>query len=102
EAATPLTDIQTAVKQFQKTNQRRKPQVMHMTTATEANLLQNEQIRVQVYGNDGGQRLLTSNDLQNVFNALSLPPYQINDDVVVLEDGEQQLLEDNKVVLIGA
>lgn len=99
--STPLSDIQAAVKQFQKTNQRRKPQVMHMTTATEANLLQNEQIRVQVYGENAGQRLLTRNDLQNVFNSLGLPPYQINDDVIVLEDGETQLLEDNKVVLIG-
>lgn len=102
EGATPLSDIQTAVKQFQSQNQRRKPQVMHMTSATEANLLQNEQIRVQVYGNDSGQRLLTRNDLQNVFNSLGLPPYQINDDVIVLDDGEQQLLEDDKVVFIGA
>lgn len=100
--STPLTDIQEAVKQFKRKNQRRKPVVMHMTTATEADLLQNEQIRVQVYGNENGQRLLTKNDLANVFNALGLPPYQINDDVIVMDDGEQQLLEDGKVVFIGS
>jgi len=100
--ATPLTDIQDAVKQFQKANQRRKPQVIHMTSATEAQLLQSEQIRTQVYGTDNGQRLLTKNDIQNVFSALGLPPYDINDDVIVVNGEEVQLLEDGKVVLIGA
>ncbi|MDY0395421.1 major capsid protein [Virgibacillus halophilus] len=101
EGATPLTDIQVAVKQYKDKNQRRKPNVMHMTGATEANLLQNEQIRTQIYGKDSGQRLLTKADIQNVFSALGLPPYQVNDDVIVVEDEEKQLLEDDRVVLIG-
>lgn len=100
--AKPLEDIQAAVKQYQKNNQRRKPSVMHMTSATEALLLTNEQIRTQVYGKDNGGRLLTKNDLQNAFSALGLPPYQINDDVIVVNDKEVQLLEDGKVVLLGA
>lgn len=100
-ASTPLADLQAAVKQFQKTNQRRKPQVMHMTSATEALLLQNEQIRVQVYGNSNGGRLLTPDDVQNAFKALKLPSYVINDDVVIIGDKEVAMLEDNKVVLIG-
>ncbi|MCP3026609.1 major capsid protein [Halobacillus sp. A5] len=101
-SSTPLSDIQAAVKQYKKANKNRKPVVMHMTSTTEANLLQNEQIRVQVYGTENGQRLLTKNDIQNVFSALGLPPYAINDDVVDLYgDGEVQLLEDDKVVLLG-
>lgn len=100
--ANPLTDIQAAVKQYQKNNQKQKPAVMHMTSTTEALLLQNEQIRTQVYGKDSGQRLLTKADIQNVFSALGLPPYQINDDVIVIDDEEIQLLEDNKVVLLAA
>lgn len=99
--AKPLSDIQSAVKQFKKTNQRRKPQVMHMTSATEALLLQSEQIRVQVYGDSNGGRLLTPGDVQNAFAALRLPPYEINDDVIVIDGEEVQLLDDNKVVLIG-
>ncbi len=98
----PLEDIQAAVKQYQKNNQRRKPAVMHMTSATEALLLTNEQIRTQVYGKDNGGRLLTKSDIQNALSALGLPPYQINDDVIVVNDEEVQLLEDNKVVLLGA
>src|SRR5699024_179122 len=101
-ASTPLEDIQKAVEQYKKENQRRKPIVMHMTSATEANLLKNEQVRTQVYGENAGKRLLTKDDLQNVFTALSLPPYQVNDDVVNTNDGEQQLLADDTVALIGA
>jgi len=100
-ASKPLSDIQAAVKQYQKTNQRRKPQVMHMTSVTEANLLQNEQIRVQVYGENNGQRLLTRADVSNVLSALGLPPYQINDDVINILGEEKQMLEDNKVVFLG-
>lgn len=100
--STPLKDIQVAVKQFMKTNNRKKPVIMHMTSATEANLLQNEQIKNQVYGNPTDKRLLMKSDLQNVFTALGLPPYEINDDVVNLYGrGEVQLLEDNKVVFLG-
>ncbi|MEK4303615.1 major capsid protein [Oceanobacillus sp. FSL K6-0251] len=101
EGATPLTDIQAAVEQYKKSNQKQKPVVMHMTSATEALLLNNEQIRTQIYGTDNGKRLLTKSDIQNVFSALGLPPYQINDDVVLVDDEEKQLLDDNKVVLLG-
>ena len=100
-AANPLKDLQAAVRQFQKENQRRKPAVMHMTSATEALLLQNEAIRVQIFGAQNGGQLLTSANVQAVFSALGLPAYQINDDVIELESGETQLLADNKVVLIG-
>ncbi|MFD1066685.1 major capsid protein [Oceanobacillus locisalsi] len=102
EGSTPLTDIQAAVKQFKETNQKQKPVVMHITSATEAHLLNNEQIRTQIYGTDNGNRLLTKTDIQNVFSALSLPPYQVNDDVIVIDDEEVQLLDDNKVVFLGS
>jgi hypothetical protein len=100
--STPLDDIQAAVRQYQSKNNRKKPVVMHMTSATEANLLKNQNIKYQVYGNPTDQRLITRSDLQNVFSALGLPPYEINDDVVNLYGaGEVQLLADNKVVLLG-
>lgn len=99
--STPLQDVRDAVKQFQSANQRRKPQVIHMTSATESLLLQSEQIRTQVYGESNGGRLLTREDVQNAFTSLGLPPYQINDDVIVVNGEEVQLLDDNKIVLIG-
>jgi hypothetical protein len=100
--STPLDDIQNAVNQYQASNKRKKPVVMHITSTTEAYLLKNDQIKNQVYGNPTDKRLLTKDDLRNVFTALGLPPYAINDDVVDLYgQGEVQLLEDNKVVFLG-
>ena len=101
-ASTPLQDLQAAVKQYQANNQRRKPVVMHMTSATEALLLQNEQIRTQIYGAGNGGKLLTRSDVSNALTALGLPPYVINDDVIIVGDDEIQLLDDSKVVLLGA
>jgi hypothetical protein len=102
DASKPLEDITAAVTQFQDQNQRKKPAVMHMTSKTEANLLKNQSIKYQVYGNSTDTRLITRSDLQNVFSALGLPPYEINDDVVNLYGtGETPLLADNKVVLLG-
>lgn len=102
ENATPLDDIAAAVKQFQSQNSRRKPVAMHITSATEALLLKNSQIKYQVYGNPTDKRLLTKQDLANVFSSLGLPPYQINDDVVNLYGkGDVPLLDDHKFVLLG-
>jgi Phage major capsid protein E len=101
--STPLDDIRAAIKQYQDANQKQKPVVMHMTSAAEANLLLNQQIRMQVYGDNGSSRLITLDDVRNVFSALGFPPYAINDDVVSL-DGETtvQLLADNKVAFFGS
>lgn len=102
-ASKPLDDIQAAVNRFMDANQRRKPVVMHMTSATEAKLLKNGQIRNQVYGNADDQRLLTKDNLQNVFSALGLPAYSINDDAIdIYGTGAVQLLADDKVVFLGA
>lgn len=100
-AANPLKDLQAAVKQFQKENQRRKPATIHMTSATEALLLQNEAIRTQIFGSQNGGQLLTPGNIQAVFSALGLPSYEINDDVIEMESGEVPLLEDGKVVMLG-
>ncbi|POD46283.1 hypothetical protein BKM15_25925 [Pseudomonas syringae pv. syringae] len=98
----PLEDIQRAVDRFKAANNNKRPVIMHMTSVTESNLLKNSQIRNQVYGNATDTRLLTKNDVANVFAALGLPPYAINDDVVdVYGTGATQLLADNKVVFLG-
>lgn len=100
-AAKPLTDLAGMVKQYQATNQKRRPTGMHMTTATEALLLQNEQIRVQRFGANNGGQLLTPGDLAAVLAALRLPAYQVNDDVININGADVQLLDDNKVAMFG-
>lgn len=101
-AANPLADLQAMVKQYQATNQRRRPTGMHMTSATEALLLNNAQIRAQRFGTNAGTQLLTPDDLAAVFTALRLPAYQIQDDVININGADVQLLEDDKVVMFGA
>lgn len=100
--STPLEDIQAGVDQFKAANNNKMPVVIHMTGKAESYLLKNQNIKYQVYGNPTDQRLLTKADIQNVFTALGLPPYAINDDVVdVYGTGATQLLADNKVVFLG-
>ena len=99
--AKPLEDLQTAVQQFRKKNNNQKPVIIHMSSKAEANLLRNEQIKMQVFGAQNSTRLLTKNDLVNVFSSLSLPPYLVNDDMIDNGNGAEFLLPENRVVMLG-
>ncbi|MFC0188483.1 major capsid protein [Fictibacillus aquaticus] len=98
----PLTDLRAAVKQFRAANKNRKPVVMHISEAVEADLLANQQIKLQIRG-EVDKRLITSSDLQNVFSSLGLPPYQVQDDMIDIDDGngEQALLPERRIVFLG-
>lgn len=100
-AATVLDDLRAAVRQFQSENQRRRPSVMHINGVTEEFLLNNQQIRNQLFGTNSNGQLMTSDGVRSVLRALNLPDYYVNDDVVVTDAGEQPYLEDGKVVLLG-
>lgn len=101
--AEPISDLKAMVKQYQATNQRRRPSGMHMTSETEALLLANAQIRTQVYGtNSVNGQIVTAGQLQNVLAANGIPNYTIQDDVVEINGEAVQLLEDGKVVMFGA
>lgn len=100
-AATPLTDLQGMVGQYQSTNSRRRPTGMHITSATEALLLNNAQVRTQRYGTNANGQLLTPGDLQQVFAALRLPAYEIQDDVININGADTQLLADGLVAMFG-
>ncbi|GLY11410.1 major capsid protein [Pseudobacillus badius] len=99
--ATPLSDLQAAVKQFKKANRGQMPREIHMSSAAEANLLQNAQIKNQIYGSPTDSRILMPTDIRNIFTALSLPSYVVTDEVVDVGNGDERLLPENRVVLIG-
>jgi len=101
--STPLDDLRAAVKQYRKANKNKKPQVMHISEETEAKLLSNEQIKLQIRGVED-KRLITKEDLQNVLSSLSIPPYQVQDDMIDVDDGngEQALLPEDRIVFLGA
>lgn len=99
--ARPLTDLQAAVKQFKKANKGKAPEIIHMSGQAEANLLQNTQIKNQLFGSPTDQRIVTPADVRNVFNALGLPPYQVTDEVVDIGNGDERLLPENRIALLG-
>lgn len=102
-AATPLTDLKAMVKQYQDSNQRRRPSGMHMTSETEALLLANNQVRIQLFGSNGADgQIVTPAQLQNVLAANNIPNYTIQDDVIDINGEAVQLLEDGKVAMFGA
>lgn len=99
--ATPISDIQAAVRHYQSQNQRKKPVGMHLSSATEQFLLDSDQVRLQLFGPNQEGRMITAGDVQALLTRLGLPNYEINDDVVVTQDGEEALLPDRTVVLFG-
>lgn len=101
ETATPLSDLQAAVRQFKAANRGQMPREIHMSSATEANMLQNAQIKNQIYGSPTDSRILTPADLRNMFTALSIPDYVVTDEMVDVGNGDERLLPENRVVLIG-
>lgn len=100
--ATPLEDLQKAVKQFQTKNNNQKPTVIHLSSEVEADLLQNEQIKAQIFGSPTDKRLVTTNDLRNVFVALGLPAYEIQDEVIDNGNGLETILPTRRVALLGS
>src|SRR5699024_3608431 len=65
--------------------------------------LKNEQVRAQLYGTEPGKRLVTRDDVADVFSASGFPPYAIHDDVAEGSDGgEEPLLEAGKMVFLGS
>jgi hypothetical protein len=99
--AKPMTDIATAVKAYRNANKNARPVVMHITSTVEADLLQNHQVRAQIYGDPNDQRLVTQAQLRQVFSALSLPPYVVNDDMIDNGEGADLLLPERRVVFLG-
>lgn len=102
ENSTPLQDLVSAVRKYQEQNNMKKPVIIHMSSKVEALMLDNKHIRESIHGTDN-KKLVTPADLAQAFSRLSLPPYQINDDVVnVGGESFERLLPEDRVALLGA
>lgn len=99
--ATPIQDLLNAINTFKSFNNNKRPVVMHMTSTVEADLLQAGQVKAQIYGTSTDPRIVTKDQLRQLFNALSIPPYQINDDVIDNGSGATGILPTRRVVLLG-
>lgn len=105
--AQPITDLLAAVKQYQKTNGRKKPEVISMNSATYDKLIRSGQVKMELFGDSKAPRIVREEDAVALFNSFKLPAIQIDDNVTVIEnlDGtynEKVHLEDDKVVLRAA
>lgn len=100
-SAPVIQHLQSAVQRFKKANNGEKPVEMHMSGRVETWLLQNEQVKAHIYGNTTDPRIVTSEQLQQLFSALSLPPYRVIDEQVIGENGAEALMPEDRVVLLG-
>lgn len=101
EGVNVLADLQLAVQQFKDANNGATPSEMHMTGRVESLLLQNSQIKAQVYGNSEDGRIVTSEQLRGVFSALSIPNYVVIDRRVKGDAGMEDLMPNDRIVFVG-
>jgi hypothetical protein len=100
--ATPLQQLQAAVKQFKDTNRQQRPVEMHMSETMVNDLLQNEQIKSHIYGSATDSRIVTQAQLQALFTSLNLPTIVLQDEVVDIEGETVRLLPERRIVFLGA
>lgn len=95
-----LGHIQAGVTQYKESNDGELPVRMHMSGKVEAWMLKNNGVKAQVYGaNDS--RMVTRDQLQNVFTQLEIPAYEVINDSVKGDDGMEKLMPEDRVVFLG-
>ncbi|MCQ9290699.1 major capsid protein [Staphylococcus hyicus] len=105
--STPISDLQSAIKQFQKTNGRRKPEVINMSSATYEKLTRSGQIKNELFGDSKSPRIVSNDMVNQLLNSFRLPLIQIDDNETTVENEDgtfktHRHLEDDKVVLRAA
>lgn len=98
--STPLKDLQDAVGTYKAANRGQAPAVIHLSNAVVSDLLQNEQIKAQLFGSPTDKRLVTQADLRTVFGALGLPDFVVNDDEIDNGAGLERLLPVRRLVFL--
>lgn len=104
EQGAPITDLQNAVKQFQKTNGRKKPEVINMNSTTYNKLVGSGQIKTELFNDTNSPRIVKDDDVTALLNSVKLPQIVIDDTETAIENelGEietHEHLADDKVVL---
>ncbi len=107
DEATPITDLQLAIEQYQKTNGNKKPEVINVNSKTFTKLKRSGQIKLELFGDTNTPRIVKDDDFQSLLNSFGLPPIQVDDNEtsVVQIDGTHKIIKhlaDDKVVLRAA
>ncbi|ULG73025.1 major capsid protein [Macrococcus brunensis] len=93
DAATPLSDIEAAITQFQKTNGRKKPDFIVMNSATYAVLRKHPQIKAEVYGTSTDTRIVKDSDFRELLTSLGFPTIEIDDNATGIEQLDGSIAE---------
>lgn len=97
----PVLDILSdMVQTYKKSNRQQNPGVMHMSSAMVNDLLKNTQVKNHVYGSATDARIVTRDQLNSLFTSLGIPRFEIDDDVVVTNNGEERLLPERRIVFL--
>lgn len=104
DTATPITDLQSAIEQYQATNGNKKPEIINMNSKTFTKLKRSGQIKLELFGDTNTPRIVKDDDFQSLLDSFGLPPIQIDDSETAIFqiDGTNKIvkhLEDDKVVL---
>lgn len=106
ESSNPLQDLVDQLEAYRDNNGMTAPDFMVMNTRTLSKLKRNPNVIIQVYGQDGAQKLLRNSDLFELFNELGLPTLEIDDNYTVIEgiteDRRIQHMPDDTVVMHAA
>ncbi|MDW4175300.1 major capsid protein [Staphylococcus saprophyticus] len=105
--ATPISDLQSAIEQYQATNGNKKPEIINMNSKTFTKLKRSGQVKLELFGDTNTPRIVKDADFQSLLDSFGLPAIQIDDSetAIVQLDGTNKIvkhLEDDKVVLRAA
>ncbi|WP_409186485.1 major capsid protein [Amycolatopsis sp. VS8301801F10] len=98
-AATPITDLMSWKKTFVASNGEQ-PGVMVTSDRVLALLMQNGQVRNLVYPGANQPAIVTQDALMNVLRAFGLPPIELYDAQVSVNNTAQRVIADDKVLLL--
>ena len=104
DGATPISDLQSAIEQYQATNGNKKPEIINMNSKTFTKLKRSGQVKLELFGDTNTPRIVKDADFQSLLDSFGLPSIQIDDSEtsIVQIDGTNKIvkhLEDDKVVL---
>lgn len=106
EQSNPLEQLLEQLESYRANNNMANPDYMVMNSRTLSKLKRNPNVAVQIYGQDGANKLVRNTDLNELFVELGLPTFEIDDGYAVIEgvteDIKKQFMPDDTVVMHAA
>lgn len=106
ENANPLQALLDQLERYRENNHMDNPDYMVMNSRTLAKIKRHPSVAVQIYGQDGANKLVRNTDLNEMFVELGLPEFEIDDGYAIIEgvteDIKKPFMPDDTVVMHAA